>query len=336
MKALAIILTAAVSVFLSSPRMTEGQPSRKIPIVGVLSFSRPPSEAADSPQTQALRQGLRDLGYVEGQTIILERLYSERREERLSELSNELVRLKIQVIVVGGPAAVKAVRNATKTIPIVMVSGADPVAEGLAASFARPGGNLTGLTVSHPSIGEKRLQLLAEAVPGLARAAMLWDSTAASPSSPASRAFRNAMDAAANALAVKLHLLEVSGPDDFEPALRTAIRERAQGLLVFETAMVHAHRARLADLAVKNRLPAIGVFRESAEAGYLMAYGTDLRDLYRRAAGYVDKILKGTKAGDLPIERPAKFELTVNTKTARALKLAIPEQVLLRADRVIQ
>jgi putative ABC transport system substrate-binding protein len=316
---LALVLTFALGI-LFAPLAAEAQQARKISRIGYLVVTGAGT---------SLREGLRALGYVEGRSIVIEMRSADGRADQLPALATELVRLNVDVIVAGGPEAVEAARKATSSIPIVMVALSDPVAAGLVASFARPGGNLTGLTGSHPEVAGKRLELLKEAAPGLSRVAVLWDPSA----DPAQ--LREA-EAAARAIGLRLQVLVVRAPTDFEAAFQAAARERAQALHVTETALLIFHRVRLAELAARAHLPAIGMFRLSPQAGFLMSYGPDMSDLFRRAATYVDKILKGAKPGDLPIERPDKFELVVNMKTARALGLTIPQSLLLRVDHVIE
>ena len=294
----------------------------KVPGVGFLSLS-------SSPWHEAFREGLRELGYVEGQAIAIERRDADGRDELLAELAAELVRLNVDVIVAGGPGGTRAGRGATGTIPIIMVAGtADPVAAGWVASLARPGGNLTGLTVAPTDVvNGKRLELLKESIPGASRVAVLFD---------AKLGLARALEDAARALSLRLLPLAVAGPDDFEPAFEAATREAADVLFVAETPLLSLHRTRIADLAAKKRLPASAMFREFAEAGVLMTYGTSLSDLHRRAATYVDKILKGARPADLPVQQPTKFDFVVNLKTAGALGLIIPQSVLLQATEVIQ
>jgi putative tryptophan/tyrosine transport system substrate-binding protein len=279
--------------------------------------------------TSSFQDDLAALGYVDGKTVSLHLRYAEGRVDRLPALAAELVRLNVDVIVAWGVEALEAVRKATKGIPIVMVAGSNPVASELVASLARPGGNITGVTVGQAELAGKRLQLLQVALPQLSRVAILVDRNADPTWAPAT-------EVAARAL--KLHSLAfpVRRAEDFDGALRAAVKARAGALLVNETAMLSSNRARLADAAVRNRLPAIGSWKFSAQAGYLMSYGPDSTDLFRRAAALVSKILRDAKPADLPVEQPTKFELVINAKTAKVLGLTIPPSLLARADQVIE
>jgi putative ABC transport system substrate-binding protein len=277
----------------------------------------------------AFPQGMAELGYVEGRDIIIEWRAAAGRTDHLPALAEELVQLRVDVIVAAGPEARLAAMKATSTLPIITVGGRDPVAEGWAASLARPGGNVSGLTVTYPEMLGKNLELLKELVRGLSRAAALWDPTALGPETLVETM------RAARALGVDLRAIEVRSPGDLDGAVREAAQDRRQALVVFETPMLFAQRAHLAQLARRHRLAAIGEWRLSASAGYLVSYGADLGDLLRRAASYVDKILKGAKPGALPIQRPTKFEFVINLKTAKSLGLTIPPSILGRADQVI-
>jgi putative ABC transport system substrate-binding protein len=307
----------------------EGQQSAKMPRVGVLGIGGGPQTVADS-----FLQGLRDLGWVDGQNVIIERRSAEGREERLPALAAELIHLKVDVILAaGGPASLNAAREATKTIPIVMVaSSRDPIGDGLIKSYPRPGGNITGLVTAPEELTGKQLELLREVRRGLSRVGILWDATATTGP------FRIQKETAevAQTLGIELLPFEVRGPTDFDVALAAATKERVGGLLFAGSPMFVRNRRQIADLLTKERLPAISVWSSFTEAGVLMAYGPSLPDLFRRAASHVDKILKGTKPGELPVERPTKFELVINLKTAKALGLTIPQSVLLRADQVIE
>jgi putative ABC transport system substrate-binding protein len=279
----------------------------------------------------AFIQGLRDLGYVEGQNITIEFRSSEGRYERLPDLAAELVRLKVDVIVAPANENVVVARQATRTIPIIMAGSFDPVESGLVASLARPGGNVTGLSFRAPEIEGKRLELLKEIAPRVSRVAVL--------SNPTNRAIHSSLaevEVAARSLGVQVQILEARGPDEFQGAFAAMTRERAGALLVFPDGMFLLHRTRIADLAAKSRLPAMYGVREFVDAGGLVSYAPSLRDNLRRAATYVDKILKGAKPGDLPVEQPTKFDLIINLKTARALGLAITPSLLARADQVIE
>ncbi|RPH54073.1 MAG: ABC transporter substrate-binding protein [Acidobacteria bacterium] len=274
---------------------------------------------------------LRDLGYVEGQNITIEFRSSEGKYERLPDLAAELVRLKVDVIVAPANENVVVARQATRTIPIIMAGSFDPVESGLVASLARPGGNVTGLSFRAPEIEGKRLELLKEIAPRVSRVAVL--------SNPTNRAIHSSLaevEVAARSLRVQVQILEARGPDEFQGAFAAMTRERAGALLVFPDGMFLLHRTRIADLAAKSRLPAMYGVREFVDAGGLVSYAPSLRDNLRRAATYVDKILKGAKPADLPIEQPTKFELVINLKTAKALGLTIPQSLLARADQVIE
>jgi putative tryptophan/tyrosine transport system substrate-binding protein len=285
-----------------------------------------------SANIEAVRQGLRDLGYVEGQNLIVEFRYAESKVERLPELADELVRLKVDVIVVTGstPAALAA-KNTTKKIPIVFLSASDPVTTGLVDSLARPGGNLTGLTNIHSELSGKRLELLKETIPKLSRVAVLWDSRGTG-----SALSWKESQLAARDLGLKVHSMEVSSANDFENAFKEAAKARSGALSVTATPFLGANRKRIADLAINTRLPSIFVSNEGVDAGGLMAYGPNAIELYRRGAVYVDKILKGTKPADLPVEQPMKFDFAINLKTAKQIGVTIPPNVLARATKVIR
>jgi len=274
---------------------------------------------------------MRELGYVEGQNITLVFPSAEVTPERLPHLAAELVSLKVDVIVAAGTPAVQAAKEATKTIPIVTPITTEPLETGLVASLARPGGNITGLSYMSSDLSGKRLELLREVVPGVSRIAVL-----SNPSSATVPPMMRETEVAARALGVQLQRLEVHGPDDFERVFQAATKERAGALITLDDAFAFTQRTRIVKLATKNRLPAIYGFREFVEVGGLMSYAANLSDMYRRAATYVDKILKGTKPADLPVEQPMKFELVINLKTAEQIGLTIPPNVLVRADKVIK
>jgi putative tryptophan/tyrosine transport system substrate-binding protein len=300
-----------------------------LPRVGLLSFfAAPDTTNPDSTET-SFRQGLRDAGYVEGENIVIERRYAEGRPDRLAAMADELVRLKVDVILAPGQAPREAARKATNTIPIVTLSGGDPVREGWAKSLARPGGNLTGLTFTFPELGPKRLELLKEAVPALTRVAVLINPIDIVDVNDVLRE----TEAAARRLGVALSVLEVHRAEEFEQAIARARRERAQGVLAIA---MWAHRDRLARLAAQAGLATAGETAQEAQAGFLLAYGADLDDLVRRAVRQMARILKGERAGEMPIERPSKFGLSVNLRTAKALGIAVPDAFLLRADEVIR
>ncbi len=321
-----------VGGLLAAPLAAEAQQARKVPRIGFLG-TRTPSDTSSA--FDAFRQGLRELGWVEGQNIVIEYRWAEGRYERLPTLAAELVRLKVDIIVAVTTPGIQAAKNATETIPIVMISGsADPVGLGLIASLARPGGNVTGLSYSvGREIFGKGLELLKETVPKVRRVAIL--SNPSNPASPVQPLIIREVYVAARSLGVQL-LLEARGPNGFDGAFAAMAKERVGALLVVADSIFILHRTRLADLAAKSRLPAMYGFREHVEAGGLMSYGANLADLYRRAATYVDKILKGAKPADLPVEQPTKFELVINLKTAKALGLTIPQSLLGRADEVIE
>jgi putative ABC transport system substrate-binding protein len=279
----------------------------------------------------AFRQGLRDLGYVEGQNLLLEYRYAEGREERLPDLAAELVRLQVNVIVAEGTPGTRAAQRATRAVPIVGVLLGDPLGAGFAASFARPGGNITGLAFQNTDLSTKRLELLQEAVPRVTRLAVLWDSH-----NPAAASAVQALEEPARSLGVQLHLLEVQGLQDFDSAFEAAQQGRAQALIQMGSPLFYTHRKTLLDLMAKSRLPTSCEQRLFVVEGCLMAYGPSFPDLFRRAATYVDKILKGASPADLPIEQPTRFELVINLKTAQALGLTIPPTLLFQADEVIR
>jgi putative ABC transport system substrate-binding protein len=317
---------AGSAALLAAPLAAEAQQAGKVSRMGFLGLFA-------GPNFDAFRQALRELGWVEGQNLVIDYRSAEGRLDRFPDLAAELVRLKVDIIVAEGTQGVTAAKNATETIPIVMIAGsADPVGLRFIASLARPGGNVTGLSYSvGPDIASKGLELLKEAVPKVRRVAIL-----SNPANPVQPLFTRELKAAAGALGVQLQLLEARGPDEFDGAFAAMTKERVGALLVVADSMFIFHRARLADLAAKSRLPAAFGNRADVEAGGLMSYGPSLRDLWRRAATYVDKILKGAKPADLPVEQPTKFELVVNLKTARSLGLTIPPSILARADQVIE
>ena len=281
---------------------------------------------------EAFRQGLRELGWVEGQNIIIDYRFAEGRLDRLPDLADELVRLKVDVIVAGPTPPAVAARNATRTIPIVMTNAAEPVELGLVTSLARPRGNVTGLawSVNLEIIG-KGIEMLKETVPKVRRVAVL-----ANPANPGNVLAVRDVKAAARSSGVQLQILEARGPGDLDGVFAAMAKERVEALLVLADSMLTLHRARIADFAAKNRLPSMHGLREEVEAGGLMSYGPTLVANFRRAATYVDKILKGAKPADLPIEQPTTFELVINLKTAKALGLTVPQSLLVRADEIIQ
>jgi len=300
------------------------------PRIGVLLFGSAPGGADPDPGTE-LREGLLELGYAEGKNIQIEWRYADARADRMTALAADLVQKKVTLIVAGGPTSIQAARAATDTIPIVAVGGTDPTGrQGWAQSLARPGGNTTGLTVEFPELGPKKLELLKLAVPGLTRTAVVAEPVAFTGNS------RIVMVEGASALGLQLLWLEVNSPEDFEPAFKGASGAHAQAVYLPATNLVVEHRRQLAALARGNRLPSISNFPFMAEAGFLMSYGADLKAVMRRSATYVAKILDGARAGELPIERPSKFELVINLGVARQLGITLPTAALQRADRVIQ
>ena len=306
----------------------DAQQPKKVPRIGYLAGSTPEPQSA---RIKAFRQGLRELGYVEGKNIVFEYRYAEGKLERLPALAAELVRLKVDVILTAGPPATRAAKEATVTIPIVMAQDTDPVGNGFIASLARPGGNITGLATLAPEISGKQLELLKEIVPRLSRVAVLGTSTR-----PGTAQSLREVELAAGAFGVKLQYLDVLSSKDIETAFGAASKGRAEAVLALASPVFSSQRTQIADLAVKSRLPAIYPQSEWVEDGGLMTYGASYIDLYRRAATYVDKILKGTRPADLPVEQPIKFELIINLKAAKQIGLTIPPNVLARADRVIR
>jgi putative ABC transport system substrate-binding protein len=315
---------------LAAPLAAEAQPREKVPRVGYLSPGSP-SEPFRRRRFEAFRQGLRELGYVEGQNIAIESRWAEGKYDRYSVLAADLVRLKVDVIVAVGGRATQDAQQATRTIPIVMSVVIDPVGSGLVASLARPGGNVTGLTIMASDLVGKQLELLKEVVPKVSRVALLWN-----PANPGSAPQLRQAEAAARALGVRLQPLEARGPQEIDSAFAAMTRERAGALLILPDAIFGNQRRQIAELAAKRRLPSLLGVGEYAEAGGLMTYSANNLDLERRAATFVDKILKGAKPADLPVEQPAKFELVINLRTAKAIGLTIPQSLLLRADEVIQ
>ena len=319
-------LAGTGAVLLAAPLAAEAQQAGKVPRIGYIRAEGPP--AAD---IEAFRQGLREHGYVEGKNIVVEYRWADGNEQRLRAIVAELIRVKVDLIVTSAPAATRAAKEAATTIPIVMVLVADPVAFGFVASLARPGGNVTGFAFLLPELSGKRLQLLKDAIPGLSRVAVLWNAI------NSYKAFDlKEVQAVAEALNVAVRTLPVRGPDDFADAFEAAVKSGAGGLITLDDPFTIAHRTRIVNLALKYRLPAVYGVRPFADAGGLMTYGPDRVDQNRRAATYVDKILRGAKPADLPVEQPTKFELVINLKTAKALGLTIPQSLLLRADAVIQ
>jgi putative ABC transport system substrate-binding protein len=311
------------------PPSSDAQQVKTIPRIGILWGGSPPSEPA--PSRDAFRQGLRELGYAEGQNIALEERWAERQPERLPALAAELVHLQVDVLVTTGDAQVRAAKHATSTIPIVMAVSGAPVEAGYVTSLARPGGNITGLSVRSPELSAKLLELLKEAVPNVARVAVLWN--AANPVKVLD--FRETQDAA-RVLGVTLQSVEVRAAHDFEVAFAAITRERPDAFIALVDEFSNQHSSQIGGFAARSRLPAIFGDRRHVEAGGLMSYGPSLRDMFRRAATLVDKILKGAKPADLPVEQPTKFELVLNRKTAQVLGITFPPTLLVLADEVIQ
>jgi putative ABC transport system substrate-binding protein len=319
---LAVVLALSLTL---APLAAEAQGSGRTPRIGLLFTGSPPLRSVE-----AFRAGLRDLGYVEGRSIILEyRLAPEGRTDQLPDLAADLVRVGIDVIVAQATAHALAARRATSSIPIVFGAVSDPLGSGLVASLARPGANLTGLSLQAPDVARKLMELLKEALPNASRVAALGDPSGSVHS-------RSEVEAAAKLLRIDLQLLDVREPRDLDSAFQAAKLARVEAVITIPSAFFATHRVRVADLALKSRLPAVSIETGFAEAGGLMSYGPNIPDSHRRAATYVDKIIKGAKPADLPVEQPTKFELVINMKTAKALGLTIPQSILLRADQVIQ
>jgi putative ABC transport system substrate-binding protein len=326
-----ILLFALAILFLASVHPTDAQQPKKVARIGYLSSADPTRDSAGS---EAIRLALRELGYVEGQNIATEYRYAEGKRDRVPELAAELVRLKVDIIVVaGGLRTIQAAKNATKTIPIVMTGeGTDPVKAGLIKSLAHPGGNITGVTLLSRELGGKQLELLKEAVPKLSRVAFLYDLT-----NPANvLEIKDDLSAAARALNLTIEPWAVRGKDDFDRVFAEMGKQRPDGLYIPSDPLMRDNQQRIVGFALKSRLPSTYFYREAVERGALMYYGADLADSYRRVAWYVDKILKGAKPADLPVEQPTKFELWINLKAAKQIGLTIPQSMLYRADRVIK
>ena len=317
-----------VAVLLAVGVIADAQQPKKLPRIGFLSAA---SSSAISARVEAFRQGLRELGYVEGKNIFIEWRFAEGKSDRLASLAAELVRLKVDVIVAEAPTSTRSAKQATVTIPIVMMFDDDPVGSGFVASLARPGGNITGLSTLSPEISGKQLEILKEVVPKLSRVGVLGDVTR--PGIP--QELRE-INVAADAFRVQVQYLEVRGSKDIKIAFRAAIKERVDAVLVLGSPVLTSERKQVVELAVKSRLPAIYAREEPVEDGGLMSYGVSIADLSRRTATYVDEILKGAKPADLAVEQPKNFELIINLKAAKQIGLTIPPNVLARADRVIR
>ena len=322
-----ILSFLSIIAALGEAAIAQAQP-KKVPRIAVLTVNPPQAIAT---RLEAFRQGLRDLGYVEGQNIVIEWRSADGKMERMPELVTELVRRNVDVIVTGGPAATRPAKEATVTIPIVMGFDSDPVGNGFVGSLARPGGNITGLSSLYREISGKRLELLKEMVPALSRVAVMGSSF-----EPGNAQTLRDAEIAAKAFGVQLQYLEVQKPKDLESVFRAASTGRADAVLVLVSPVLDSQRTQIAQLAVKSRLPVIHPQPEYVEAGGLMTYGVSITDLFRRAATYVDKILKGAKPAELPVEQPTKFEFIINLKAANQIGLTIPPNVLARADKVIR
>ena len=323
------LATAVILLLLAAPLAAEAQPTGKVYRIGLI-LTATPNEAGHL--VKALDEGLRELGYVEGRNVVFERRFAEGRQERLPALAAQLVQLKVDVLVTGSNPVIAAVKKVTATIPVVMAVSRDPVGVGFIASLARPGGNITGLANDPtPDIIGKNLELLKEAAPRVSRVAFLWN-----PVPPGAGTYKNAVESAARNLGVTFQSVEVRGRNEFEGAFAAMARERANGVVVASDPVIFGPRSQVVLLAARSRLPAVYPQREFAEAGGLISYGPNLADQFRRAAIYVDKILKGARPGDLAVEQARKFELVINVKTAKALGLTIPPALLLRADHIIE
>ena len=322
-----LLVSLVSTLILASGYTSEAQQPKKVPRIGFM-IGTSPSIIPD--RIEGFRRGLRELGYVEGKNVVIEYRVAEGKVERLPNLLAELVRLKVDVIVTGGIVN-HAAKQATTTIPIVIAFDGDPVGNGLVASLARPGGNITGLSALYPELSGKQLELLKETVPRLSRVVVIGELN-----NPGNSEVLREMELAAKAFGVKLQSLDVRDLKDIETAFRAASKARANAVIVLAGTIVLVHRAQITTLAIKSRLPAMYPRPEFVEDGGLMTYGPSIADLYRRAATYVDKILKGAKPADLPVEQPMKFEFVINLKTAKQIGLTIPPNVLARADRVIK
>ncbi len=323
-----IVVSLLASFILALVHLAEAQQPAKVPRIGYLAGTGPDAQSA---RMEAFRQGLRELGYVEGKNIVIDPRYAEGKLDRLPAFAADLVRLKVDVILSAGPTTTRLAKEATVTIPIVMAQDPDPVANGFVASLARPGGNITGLSTLAPELSGKQLELLKEIVPRLSRVAVVGES-----SNPGNAQSLKETELAAAALGVKLQYLDVLDPKDIETVFRTASKGRAEAVVALGSSVLGSQRTRVVELAVKSRLPAIYNVPDFVQAGGLMTYGVSFIDLYRRAATYVDKILKGAKPGDIPVEQPMKFELIINLKAAKQIGLTIPQWTLMKADKVIK
>jgi putative ABC transport system substrate-binding protein len=323
-----ILIWLLATVLLTTASLAAAQQPTKVPRIGYLGGTSPSANAA---RIEAFRQGLRELGYVEGRNMIIEWRHAEAKLDRLPALAAELVRLKVDILVTGGPPATRAAKEATVTIPVVMAFDDDPIGNGFVASLARPGGNITGLSSLAPELSGKQLELLKEILPKLSRVAVLGSSTR-----PGTAQTLKETELAAGVFGVKVLYLDLISPKDIETGFREAREGRADAMLILSSPIFSSQRTQLVDLAAKSRIPATYSTTEFVEDGGLMSYGVNTSGLYRRAGAYVDKILKGTKPADLPVEQPKKFEFIINLKAAKQIGLTIPPNVLARADRVIR
>jgi ABC-type uncharacterized transport system substrate-binding protein len=319
-------LSVIAFVLVVSGAVAQAQQPKKVPRIGFLSTA---AHSSLSSRLEAFRQGLRELGFIEGKNIAIEYRSAEGKPDRLPELAAELVRLKVDCIVTAGETPTRAAKQATSTIPIIMTTVGDPVVLGFAASLARPGGNITGLTTNSPDLAGKRLELLKETIPKLSRVAVFSDPRSATTE-------LKETEAAARSLKVQLIFLEAQNLDDLENAFRSSTKSHADAIVIGTGGFFNTHQKRIVELAAKHRLPGMYIEQEFVLAGGLMTYATSIPELYRRAGTYVDKILKGAKPADLPVEQPRKFELVINLNTAKQIGLTIPPNVLARADRVIR
>ena len=326
----AAIIALFVLVLLLSPLAADAQQSGKVWRIGIL-FGQAEGDPYVQSLLSALRAGLQDRGWTEGRNVVLEIRYADGRPDRAPGLAAELVRSKVDIIVTSGTELIRAAQKASSTIPIVMTGIGDPVGSGIVASLAQPGGQVTGFSLTAPDLAAKRLELAQETLPGLARVAIIWNPNNASVTLRVKET-----EAAARGMGLHLHSIEARQPGDFEKGLSAATRAGAQALITTEDALMTGHRAEIIRLAIRHRLPAISGLRMFADAGSLLSYGPSTPDIWRRAAGHIDRIFAGTKPADLPVEQPTKFELIINLKTAKALGLTIPPSVLMRADEVIQ
>jgi putative tryptophan/tyrosine transport system substrate-binding protein len=323
-----LLLGVLAILFLAPVYLARAQQPTKIPRIGFLGGG---SASANAGRIEAFRQGLRELGYVEGKNVVIEHRWADGKLDRLPALASELVRLKVDIIVSAGPTVTRVAKEATVTIPIVMGFDDDPVGSGFVASLARPGGNITGLSALSPELSGKQLELLKEITPRLSRVAVVGSST-----HPGTAQSLKELELATAVLKVQLQNLDILDPKEIEATFRAASKGRADAVIVLTSVVTNSNRKQIVDVAAKNRLPAIYYTAEWVEAGGLMTYGASFTDLFRRAATYVDKILKGAKPADLPVEQPMKFEFIINLKAAKQIGLTIPPNVLARADRVIK